>query len=59
MWLLLTLHLIDLYDTELYNRRPREFKLTLIHAYEFMQTHKIEKNHIIEIYSELFALEVI
>ena len=59
MWLLLILHLIDLYATELYNRRPREFKLTLIHAYEFKQTHRIEKNHIIEIYSELFTLKVI
>ena len=58
-WLLLSLHLIDLYDTELYNRRPREFKLTFIHAYEFKQTHRIEKKYIIKIYSELFTLKVI
>ena len=57
-WLLPTLHLIDLYDTVLNNRHPREFRLTLIHAYEFKQTHEIEKNRN-AIYSELFTLEVI
>ena len=57
MLLLIILHLIDLYATELYNRRPREFKLMLIHAYECKQTHRIEKNHIIKIYSELFTLK--
>ena len=57
MLLLIILHLIDLYATELYNRRPREFKLMLIHAYECKQTHRIEKNHIIKIYSELFTFK--
>ena len=57
--LLATLNLIDLYDTALNNKHPREFRLTLIQTYEFKQTYEIEKNHIIKKYSELLTLEVI
>ena len=53
--LLITLHLLALYDNVLTNRRLSEFKLTLIYAYGFKKTHTIETNNRIEIYSELFT----
>ena len=42
-WLLPTLYSIDLYDTALDNKHPREFRLTLIQTYEHKQTYEIEK----------------